>query len=353
MKFGRKLKNHFIPHKGNDYKPHFLRNESMLAIFLLIIVVELAFLAQIFIVFDKTKFLAAVLPGVLTSLTNDLRTDNNIGTLTPNPILERAAQMKADDMASRGYFAHNTPDGKTPWYFLEQVGYKYSYAGENLAVNFFESPDVSRAWMNSPSHRANIVKNEYTEIGIAVASGIYEGKNTVFVVQFFGTPAKINVVPATTTPSTSSNAKPTTQKAPTAVVKTKTVTTPPKTQSTTSPAKSTPTPTPILTQVLGEESTKQISSLTSSINEVKLFFEKILTSPSIATNKFLILVLALIAFCLIILIILGTHVQNSALLARGVLMVSVIILLLYVNINIVHFDTKLPKLEANAIEFAN
>lgn len=351
MKFGRKIKNHFIPHKGNDYKPHFLRNESMLAIFLLIIVVELAFLAQIFIVFDKTKFLAAVLPGVLTSLTNDVRIDNNIGTLTPNPLLEKAAQMKADDMASRGYFAHNTPDGKTPWYFLEQVGYKYSYAGENLAVNFFESPDVSRAWMNSPSHRANIIKNEYTEIGIAVASGIYEGKNTVFVVQFFGTPAKTNAVPATTTSSTPSNAKPITQKAPTTVVKTKTQTTTPKTQNTINPAK--PTPTPILTQVLGEESTKQISSLTSYINEVKLFFEKILTSPSIATNKFLILALAIIAFCLIMLIILGTHVQNSALLTRGVLMVSVIILLLYVNINIVHFDTKLPKLEANAIEFAN
>ncbi len=136
------LKKYFVPHKTNDFKPHFLRHESFLFIALLVIILEVGFLAQVFLVFDKTKFLASVLPGVLESITNDERTLNNVPPLSTNKLLEKAAQLKAEDMANRGYFAHNSPDGKTPWYWLEQVGYKYTHAGENLAVNFFESEDV-------------------------------------------------------------------------------------------------------------------------------------------------------------------------------------------------------------------
>lgn len=193
-KFLNNLKNHFVPHDGNDHHPHFFRDKSILFLSLAVVIIELAFLVQVLFVFNKTNFLAAVLPGVLTSLTNEQRLQNNAPLLTENPVLVSAAQLKANDMASRGYFSHNTPDGKTPWYFLDQVNYKYSLAGENLAINFFESIDVANAWMASPTHRANIVKKDYTEIGIAVASGTYEGRNAVFVVQFFGKPLN-NTVP--------------------------------------------------------------------------------------------------------------------------------------------------------------
>lgn len=345
MKIGKKLKNHFIPHKGNDYKPHLLRNESLLAIFAVIIVIELAFLAQIYIVFDKTKFLAAVLPGVLTSLTNDIRVDNSVPTLKVNPLLEKAAQMKADDMASRGYFAHNTPDGKTPWYFLEQVGYKYSYAGENLAVNFFESPDVSRAWMNSPSHRANIVKGDYTEIGIAVASGVYEDKHTVFVVQFFGTPAKnipiVNTSVENTNTEVAQKVEPKKQNKNPVSKNTS--------QKIETPAKEIVN-SPILTQVLGEESAQQLNEFNKLLIDIKLFFGKILTAPSVATNNILIVALSLIALCLIMFIFAGSHKESNVILTRGAMVVSVIILLIYVNLNVIHFETKLPNLEANAID---
>jgi uncharacterized protein YkwD len=134
--------------------------------------------------------LSAIYASVLVNLTNQNRVAANISELTVNPLLERAAQMKADDMAAKGYFAHNTPDGKTPWYWFEQAGYQYIYAGENLAVNFTESRDVETAWMNSPGHFLNIMNPKFTEIGIATSSGSYKGRQAVFVVQLFGTPLK-------------------------------------------------------------------------------------------------------------------------------------------------------------------
>ncbi len=103
--------------------------------------------------------------------------------------------MKADDMATKGYFAHTSPEGLTPWYWFAQVGYNYTYAGENLAINFNESKDVDTAWLASPTHRANILNSHYTEIGIATAQGMYKGVQATFVVQMFGTPVVFDYKP--------------------------------------------------------------------------------------------------------------------------------------------------------------
>jgi hypothetical protein len=92
-------------------------------------------------------------------------------------------------MMLRGYFSHNSPEGLAPWLWLDTVGYDYQYAGENLAIHFAESSDVVRAWVASPKHYENLVKTEYTEMGIGVAHGVMDGRQTVVVVQFFGTPA--------------------------------------------------------------------------------------------------------------------------------------------------------------------
>ncbi len=132
--------------------------------------------------------LSAIYASVLVKLTNEDRVAKNISELTVNPLLEKAAQMKADDMAAKGYFSHTTPDGKSPWYWVLKAGYTYLYAGENLAVNFENSEDVERAWMNSETHRLNIMNPKYTEVGIATSTGIYKGRPAVFVVQMFGTP---------------------------------------------------------------------------------------------------------------------------------------------------------------------
>lgn len=129
-----------------------------------------------------------VINSVVVDITNQERSFIGLGELKINEALRKAAQAKAEDMAKKGYFAHQSPDGKTPWYWIDQTGYTYKAAGENLAINFDYSKDVVNAWMNSPTHKANIVKAKYQEIGIGIAEGFYQGRPTVFVVQLFGTP---------------------------------------------------------------------------------------------------------------------------------------------------------------------
>lgn len=339
------LKKYFVPHEKNSYKPHFLRHESFLFFSLLIIILEIGFLAQVFLVFDKTNFLAAVLPGVLESMTNKERTANNVGLLSTNELLEKAAQMKAEDMATRGYFAHNSPDGKTPWYWLEQVGYKYTYAGENLAVNFFESEDVSEAWMNSPTHRANIVKKDYTEIGIGVAKGIYQGKHTIFVAQFFGTPA-VAVVPTTKTETTiQPKSKPSPAVNPRVVA-------------------STPSETKTSTvEVLGEETTvnkKVIEKTTENLvkesqNEsgVKSYVEKILTSPRHSIN-YLYAIIALMAIITLLLIaFIKSEMRHPVVILRGIGLIAIMLILSFINIRALDLDPQIPNssgMGANVIE---
>ena len=132
---------------------------------------------------------AAIITPVLVDLANEDRSLNHLNVLTVNPLLVEAAQQKANDEAARGYFAHVAPDGKDSWYWFKQAGYTFSYAGENLAVDFNDSGDVEKAWMNSPTHRANLLNPHFTEIGIAAAQGVYQGRPTIFVVQMFGAPA--------------------------------------------------------------------------------------------------------------------------------------------------------------------
>jgi preprotein translocase subunit SecG len=198
----RRLKRYFIPHAGNNYKPGIFVTESVAAILFVLCIVEGAFFFQTNVALRQSGFLASVLPAAVMDLTNGDRAKNEAAALTTDPLLTQAAQNKADDMATKGYFAHVSPDGKTPWYWLDAVGYHYSYAGENLAINFSDSEDVESAWMNSPEHRANIVKPQYTKIGVGVAEGMYQGKETTFVVELFA--AQPEVASAAPTPQPTS-----------------------------------------------------------------------------------------------------------------------------------------------------
>ena len=131
----------------------------------------------------------AILPAVVVTLTNNERQALSEPPLQRSTVLDQAATLKAEHMASLEYFAHNSPNGFTPWHWFQEVGYVYAYAGENLAVFFSDSDEVVKAWMNSPSHRANIVNATYQEIGIGTAKGRYQGHDTVFVVQLFWNPS--------------------------------------------------------------------------------------------------------------------------------------------------------------------
>lgn len=186
----KSLKQFFVPSESNKYQPHSLKNSSISTI--LIIVLLLEFFAIAFLISPEFRSrignLGAVLPAVLIAKVNNERAEQQLVELVENPVLTHAALIKAQDMASRGYFAHVDPDGNQPWHYLKLAGYKYQSAGENLAVNFVDSSEVHRAWMKSPTHKANIVQPKFTEIGIATAEGVYKGKNVTFVVQFFGVP---------------------------------------------------------------------------------------------------------------------------------------------------------------------
>jgi uncharacterized protein YkwD len=149
------------------------------------------------IILNSTDSFAAVLASMLVDMTNTDRSTASLSKLTVNPLLQAAAQAKADDMAKYGYFAHTSPTGVTPWHWIATTGYDFAYAGENLAIDYFESADVESAWMNSPTHRANIMSGTFTEIGIATAIGTYNGHQTTFVVQMFGRPAKSDIISGT------------------------------------------------------------------------------------------------------------------------------------------------------------
>lgn len=132
---------------------------------------------------------ATVLPSVVVDLTNSEREATDIHPLTRNSVLDEAARQKAEHMAEENYFAHYSPDGVSPWHWFREVEYQFAHAGENLAVHFTDSRAVVQAWMNSPSHRENIENTNFTEIGVGTARGRYNGFDTIFVVQMFGTPA--------------------------------------------------------------------------------------------------------------------------------------------------------------------
>jgi len=181
------MKKYIVPHEDNDFRPHLLRSAGLFVLITAIAVVFLASQAQR-ISLPASDYLASVLPAVLADLANHDRASNQLASLSVNPMLQEAARLKAEDMATKGYFAHHSPSGVSPWYWISQSGYGFTYAGENLAVNFDDSDAVNTAWMNSPTHRANILNNRFTEIGIATSKGIYEGGETTFVVQMFGRP---------------------------------------------------------------------------------------------------------------------------------------------------------------------
>lgn len=114
--------------------------------------------------------------GGLLEGTNQQRSASGKASLTLNAQLNQAAQAKANDMASRDYWSHNTPEGNEPWIFIDQAGYTYTQAGENLAYGFATSNDTVAGWMNSPTHRANMLDGAYQEVGFGYAnSSNYQG----------------------------------------------------------------------------------------------------------------------------------------------------------------------------------
>ncbi len=187
------IHDHFIPNHRNNYHPHLLGHRSLALMSGLLLAVKIFTLSVIAIGPVAPAFSSAITESNIISLTNQSRVSYGLGILTQNSILDVAAQAKANDMLAKGYFAHVTPDGHSPWDFISSAGYNYLSAGENLAVNFTEAENVETAWMNSPGHKANILNKNFEQIGIGISEGEYQGHTAIFVVQMFGTPAEQKV----------------------------------------------------------------------------------------------------------------------------------------------------------------
>lgn len=188
----RILKHYLISHKKNGYTPKLLAHVGT-AVLLFLIVGSFGTAVLLHSLAGKGGAMASVYSSALEDMANSDRGTSSLPALTVNPLLEKAAQEKADDMLAKGYFAHYSPDGSAPWHWISKVGYQYVYAGENLAIDFSDSSAVEQAWLNSPTHRANIMNPHYTEMGVAIASGNYEGRQTTFVVEVFASPLPVPV----------------------------------------------------------------------------------------------------------------------------------------------------------------
>ncbi len=200
-KAGRHLLDHFVPHERNQHNPHALKHRVLVGYSVILVLLKALALIVPVVLPSSSLYSSAVTPQNIVSLTNQTRQNLNLTALSVNEKLSQAASAKAQDMVANQYFAHTSPAGVTPWSWFQQAGYKYLVAGENLAVHFTSAEGVTEGWMASPSHRANIVNARYSEIGVGVAMGEFEGYQTTFVVQMFGLPVGAPEAPAVTVAS--------------------------------------------------------------------------------------------------------------------------------------------------------
>jgi hypothetical protein len=187
--------------------------------------------------------------GGLLDSTNQRRAASGKSGLSLNSKLNQAAQAKANDMANRNYWSHNTPEGQEPWIFIDQAGYAYTKAGENLAYGFASSSDTITGWMNSATHKANMLDGNFQEVGFGYANNPdYQssGPQTI-VVAMYGKPQVAAAVAASPPPPA---AQPAPAPAPAPPPATKPISIPDKTapvpESKPLPAK--PTPAPVTTE---------------------------------------------------------------------------------------------------------
>jgi hypothetical protein len=187
MNIFRILHHYLVPHEANNHRAKALHHEALLAYILILGIFNLGIKFFHKQAPDVLGYATDIRVEQLLADTNTQRAQAGLSQLSLNGTLSQAAAAKAADMLANNYWAHNSPGGKTPWDFIIGSGYQYTLAGENLAKNFQTSTGVVDAWMASPSHRANVLKSGYQDVGFAVVNGVLNGEETTLVVQMFGT----------------------------------------------------------------------------------------------------------------------------------------------------------------------
>ena len=179
------LHHSFIPGPHNEFKPKALHKKHLFKYGAFLIFTKMVILSILFI------FPASGLFGEMSSrvILDELNTERIFQGLEPlqfNDKLYVAAGEKANDMVVYNYFDHFSPTGVSPWYWIKKNNYIYTYAGENLAMDFFDSEDLMKGWMNSKTHRENILNKYFKDAAIYVKKGKINNNETILVVLMFG-----------------------------------------------------------------------------------------------------------------------------------------------------------------------
>lgn len=176
-----------IPHATNQFRPHLIRWYGLAA---MLVVASIAFASSNISRSGTVLGTEASITALdLLHNTNEERAKQGEPALQYDEKLSSAAYLKAQDMFRQQYWAHNAPDGTTPWKWLGDAGYNYAYAGENLAKNFTTTQSTVAAWMASKHHRENILNKQYSDVGFAVMDGKLDGKQTTLIVALYASPA--------------------------------------------------------------------------------------------------------------------------------------------------------------------
>lgn len=185
-----RLQHWLLPHKGNKHRPVLLKSRGFFTLSLIAAVWNLVLLGALHLpqLHSVLGYRTSIEPIQVIQEINNERRLAGLPPYKANEQLNQAAQAKATDMLARQYWSHNAPDGTEPWRFIDDTGYEYTVAGENLAKNFSSTDSMIKAWMDSPTHKANIVHEQYSQTGVAVVEGELEGVPTVLVVQMFARP---------------------------------------------------------------------------------------------------------------------------------------------------------------------
>ena len=258
------VRHFFLPHVTNNQKPKILHSSVLFLISAWLLIFQFLIQAAPKAGVSILGYAANIPAEEVVRLTNEKRVANGLPPLEFNPNLAQAAKSKGEHMLNNDYWAHVAPDGTEPWKFFSDIGYRYRYAGENLARDFSDSTSAVDAWMASPTHRDNLMSEKYKDIGIAVVEGDMAGVDTTIIVQFFGTKYADSVP---TLPVAANTVQAQSQKS-SSVEK-------PKVNLVSPTPSATPTPTPY------EFETKTAALVSSQIPPSK----KVLVSPFIVTRS--------------------------------------------------------------------
>ncbi len=188
----KRLKLWLVPQRDNHYRPHLVRRYGIMAV--LAVAIGLQFGYNYTHTGSVLGRVTTVTPAALLVSTNEQRRAEGLPALGLDEQLNEAARRKAQDMLQRDYWGHEAPDGTEPWVWIDESGYNYEKAGENLAKNFSSADATMAAWMASEPHRNNVLGAEYADVGFASVSGELEGEPATVIVAFYGAEPKGAIV---------------------------------------------------------------------------------------------------------------------------------------------------------------